>query len=213
MSSPSDDSELRKYSPKWAREQPATSERLRSVSTSTSIAPWSEDEHRDRRIMPLRPESVPEPPAWWADGLLALIGRLVTVAAFAAVIALLVMFGKPLLQRVAVLEPDSPPTQVAKPSDPLTENEAPATRALVPTAGIVATPGAAPRAAAQGQQAVLLQMGESRALRYAALVMAPPAWLSTITGTKSAHKVSSSTISQRRTSLCKPRHGYWRTLR
>ena len=86
MSSPSDDSELRKYSPKWAREQPATSERLRSVSTSTSIAPWSEDEHRDRRIMPLRPEPVPEPPAWWADGLLALIGRLVTVAAFAAVI-------------------------------------------------------------------------------------------------------------------------------
>jgi len=80
---------------------------------------------------------------------------LVTVAAFAAVIALLVMFGKPLLQRVAVLEPDSPPTQVAKPSDPLTENEAPATRALVPTAGIVATPGAAPPATAQGQQAAL----------------------------------------------------------
>ena len=155
MSSPSDDSELRKYSPKWAREQPATSERLRSVSTSTSpatserlrsvststsIAPWSEDEHRDRRIMPLRPEPVPEPPAWWADGLLALIGRLVTVAAFAAVIALLVMFGKPLLQRVAVLEPDSPPTQVAKPSDPLTENEAPATRALVPTSGDCSDP-------------------------------------------------------------------------
>src|SRR6516225_9171222 len=161
MSSPSDDSELRKYSPKWAREQPATSERLRSVSTSTSMAPWSEDEHRDRRIMPLRPEPVPEPPAWWADGLLALIGRLVTVAAFAAVIALLVMFGKPLLQRVAVLEPDSPPTQVAKPSDPLTENEAPATRALVPTAGIVATPGAAPPATAQGQQAALSPISKS----------------------------------------------------
>ena len=111
--------------------------------------------------MPLRPEPVPEPPAWWADGLLALIGRLVTVAAFAAVIALLVMFGKPLLQRVAVLEPDSPPTQVAKPSDPLTENEAPATRALVPTAGIVATPGAAPPATAQGQQAALSPISKS----------------------------------------------------
>jgi len=71
------------------------------------------------------------------------------------------MFGKPLLQRVAVLEPDSPPTQVAKPSDPLTENEAPATRALVPTAGIVATPGAAPRAAAQGQQAALSPISKS----------------------------------------------------
>jgi branched-chain amino acid transport system substrate-binding protein len=60
-----------------------------------------------------------------------------------------------------VLEPDSPPTQVAKPSDPLTENEAPATRALVPTAGIVATPGAAPPATAQGQQAALSPISKS----------------------------------------------------
>ncbi|MGO8923890.1 MAG: hypothetical protein ACLQF4_13250, partial [Xanthobacteraceae bacterium] len=61
-----------------------------------------------------------------------LMGRLVTVAAFAALIALLVIFGKPLLQRVAVLEPDSPPTQVSKPADRLTANDAPANRALVP---------------------------------------------------------------------------------
>jgi ABC-type branched-subunit amino acid transport system substrate-binding protein len=83
------------------------------------------------------------------------MGRLVTVAAFAALIALLVIFGKPLLQRVAVLEPDSPPTQVSKPADRLTANDAPANRALVPAAGIVATPGAAPPATAQGQQAAL----------------------------------------------------------
>ena len=37
-------------------------------------------------------------------------------------------------------------------------------------------------------------MGESRALRYAALVMAPPAWLSTITGTKSAHDFAAKDI-------------------
>ena len=158
MSSPSDDgtdSELSKYKPKWAREQPATPERLRSVSTSVSTGRWSEEEHRDRRIRSLRPEPVPEPPAWRADGLLALMGRLVTVAAFAVLIALLVIFGKPLLQRVAVLEPDSPPTQVSKPADRLTANDAPANRALVPAAGIVATPGAAPPATAQGQQAAL----------------------------------------------------------
>ena len=158
MSSPSDDgtdSELSKYKPKWAREQPATPERLRSVSTSVSTGRWSEEEHRDRRIRSLRPEPVPEPPAWRADGLLVLMGRLVTVAAFAALIALLVIFGKPLLQRVAVLEPDSPPTQVSKPADRLTANDAPANRALVPAAGIVATPGAAPPATAQGQQAAL----------------------------------------------------------
>jgi branched-chain amino acid transport system substrate-binding protein len=158
MSSPSDDgtdSELSKYAPKWAREQPTTPERLRSVRTSVTTGRWSEEEHRDRRITSLRPEPVPEPPAGREDGLLALMGRLVTVAAFAALIALLVMFGKPLLQRVAVLEPDSPPTQVSKPTDRLTANDAPANRALVPAAGIVAPPGAAPPATAQGQQAAL----------------------------------------------------------
>ena len=109
MSAPSDDdpdSELSKYAPKWSREQPATPERLRSVSTSASTARWSEEEHRDRRIRSLRPEPIPEPPAWWAVGLLALMGRLVSVAAFAALVALLVIFGKPLLQRVGVLKPD-----------------------------------------------------------------------------------------------------------
>jgi branched-chain amino acid transport system substrate-binding protein len=160
MSSPSDDgtdSELSKYAPKWAREQPATpdAEPPRSVRTSASTARWSEEEHRGRLIRSLRPELVPKPPAGRADGLLALVGRSVRVAAFAALVALLVIFGKPLLQRVAVLEPDSPPTQVSKPPDRLTANNAPANQTLVPAAGIVATPGAAPPATAQGQQAAL----------------------------------------------------------
>src|SRR5271167_3551501 len=121
MRSPSDggtDSELSEYAPKWARE-PATPGRLRSVSTLVPTARWSEEEYRDRRLRSLRPEPVPEPPGWREDGLLALMGRLVTAAAFAALIAVLVIFGKPLLQRVAVLEPDSPPTQVSKPADRL----------------------------------------------------------------------------------------------
>ncbi len=158
MSTPSDDgadSEPSKYAPKWAREHPATPERLRSVTTSASTAPWSKEEHWDRRITSLRPEPVPEPPAWREDGLLALMGRLVTVAAFAALIALLVIFGKPLLQRAGVVEPDSPPTQVSKPADRLTANDAPANSTLVPAAATAATPGAAPPAIAQGQQAAL----------------------------------------------------------
>ncbi|MFZ2077346.1 MAG: hypothetical protein WAV38_12015, partial [Xanthobacteraceae bacterium] len=83
------------------------------------------------------------------------MGRLVTVAAFAALIALLVIFGKPLLQRAGVVEPDSPPTQVSKPADRLTANDAPANSTLVPAAATAATPGAAPPAIAQGQQAAL----------------------------------------------------------
>jgi branched-chain amino acid transport system substrate-binding protein len=159
MSSPSADdadSELSKYAPKWAREQAATpdTERPRLVSTSVSTVPSFKKEYQDRRIRSLRPEPVPEPPPQREDGLLALMGRFVNVAALAALIALLIIFGKPLLQRVAVLEPDTPSKQVSKPSDPLTANDAPANRAFVPAAG---TPSAAPPATAQAQQAPLSQ--------------------------------------------------------
>jgi ABC-type branched-subunit amino acid transport system substrate-binding protein len=79
------------------------------------------------------------------------------VAAFAALVALLVIFGKPLLQRLAVLEPDSAsaPTQVSRAPDRLTANDAPANRARVPATAIAAAPPAAPSATAQAQQAPL----------------------------------------------------------
>ena len=155
MSAPSDDNtdpELRKYAPKWPREQPATpnAERLRQVSTSAPTVPSFEEEHQDRRIRPLWPGPVPEPPLQRQDGLPALMGRFVNVAALAALVAVLVIFGKPLLQSVGVL--NSPPSQASKPSDQLTANDASASRAFVPAAGIGATPSAAPPATAQAQQ-------------------------------------------------------------
>jgi len=149
MSSSDDDgadSELSKYAPKWRREQPPTpdAERLRS-----SIALRSTANHQNRQIRSLRPEPLPKPPARRRDGLVALIERFASVAVFATVVALLAIFGKPLLQRVGVLEPDSPPIQVSKPADPrLTANDAPPNRALVSAAGIAA----APSATAQTQQ-------------------------------------------------------------
>src|SRR5262249_25657905 len=78
--------ELRKYAPKWCREQPATpdAERLRS-----SIARWSTESHQNRQIRSLRPEPLPELPARREDGLLPLMGRSVKVAAFAVLVALL----------------------------------------------------------------------------------------------------------------------------
>ncbi|HEV2716565.1 MAG TPA: ABC transporter substrate-binding protein, partial [Terriglobales bacterium] len=169
MSAPSDDDtdpELRKYAPKWSREQPATptAERLRQVSTSASAVPSSREEYQDRRIRPLWPGPVPEPPARQDDGLRGLIGRFVNVAAVAALVAALVIFGKPLLQRVGVLEPDSPPTQISKPSDPLIANDAPANRALVPAAGIAAAPAATPSATAQAQAPLSSAQGQQAAL-------------------------------------------------
>src|SRR5262245_50299414 len=149
MSTPSDDGtdpELRKYAPKWSRERPAATDVERHVNLL-------KEEHQDRRIRSLVPEPVPELPARRQDGLLALTERFVRVAAFAIVVASLAIFGKPLLQRVGLLEPDSPPIQASKPADPrLTANDAPANRALVPAAGIAAAPVAASSATAQAQQ-------------------------------------------------------------
>ena len=151
MSASSDDGAdpvLRKYAPKWSRERPTATdvERQRYVNLP-------KEEHQDRHIRTLLTEPVREPPALRKAGLLALVERFVKVAAFATVVASLAIFGKPLLQRVGLLEPDSPPIQVSKPADPrLTANDAPANRAPVPAAAIAAAPVAASSATAQTQQ-------------------------------------------------------------
>src|SRR5262245_48233482 len=151
MSTPSDDGTdpaLSKYARKWSRERPAATDVERQHYVNLL-----KEEHQDRRIRSLVPEPVPELPARRQDGLLALTERFVRVAAFAIVVASLAIFGKPLLQRVGLLEPDSPPIQLSKPADPrLTANDAPANRALVPAAGIAAAPVAASSATAQTQQ-------------------------------------------------------------
>jgi len=150
MSTPSDDGtdpELRKYAPKWARERPTATdvERRQYVNLPKEY-------YQDRRIRTLSPGPVPEP-VQQKDGLLALVDRFVKLAVFAALVALLAIFGKSLLQRVGVVEADSPPIQVSKPAGPrLTANDAPAN---VPVAGIAAAPGAAPSATAQTRQVPL----------------------------------------------------------
>jgi branched-chain amino acid transport system substrate-binding protein len=161
MSSPSDDdadSELSKYAPKWRREQPATPDAERLPS---SIALWSTENNQNRQLMP-RP--VLEPPAQREDGLSAWVGQTALVAVVAAVVALLVVFAKPLLEGISSLNSDSQNKQVANPSERLTANDAPANRALVPAAGIAAAPGAAPSATAQAQAPLSSGQGQQAAL-------------------------------------------------
>ena len=164
MSAFSDDStdpELRKYAPKWSREQPATPNagQLRQVSTSASTVPSFEEGNQNRPIPPLWPRSVPEPPAQREDGLLGWVGQTALVAAVAAVVALLVVFAKPLLERASSPVSDSQTKQLANPSDRRTANDAPANSALIPA--IAAAPPATaqaqqvPPSPAQGQQAAL----------------------------------------------------------
>jgi hypothetical protein len=88
-----------------SREQPVTpdAERPRYVSTSASTFRSLKQEYQDQRTRPLWPQPVPEPRAR-EDGLLALVDRFVKVVVVAALVALLAIFGKPPLQRLAVLE-------------------------------------------------------------------------------------------------------------
>jgi branched-chain amino acid transport system substrate-binding protein len=171
MSSPSDDDadyELRRYAPKWGREQPGTpdAERLRSVGPPPSIARWSTENHQNRQMQmrSLRPEPLPEPPEQREDGLLARVGQTALVAVVAAVVALLVVFAKPLLEGISSLNSESQNKQVANPSDRLTANDAPANRALVPAAGIAAPPVAVSSATAQAQAPFSSGQGQQAAL-------------------------------------------------
>src|SRR5215472_11620626 len=162
-------SEFSKYAPKWSGERPATPDEadplLRSVSTSASMAHWSEEEHRGRLVRSLKPEPVPEPPAMQKNGLVALMERFVSVAVVATVVALLAIFGKPLLQRVGVLGSDSPPIQVSKPTDPrLTVNDASTVGGPVTAPAVVAAPVMAPSATAQAQQVPPSAEGQQAAL-------------------------------------------------
>src|SRR5262249_57153014 len=113
---------LRQYAPKWSREWPRATDVQRQQYVNLS-----KDEYHDRRIRSLRPEPVPEPPAQ-ENGLLAQMGRMALVAGVAAVLALLVVFAKPLLESARSLNSTSPDKQVAKLPYPATAKQAPANR-------------------------------------------------------------------------------------
>jgi branched-chain amino acid transport system substrate-binding protein len=129
--------------------------------------------HRARRAAPessLWPDPIPEPFVEREDGFLAMIGRVGLVAGFAAVVALAVVFGKPLLEPILdvvrpLLYSSSQQQQVAKSTERLTANNAQANRALVPSTAVVATPTVVPapnvqvRQAPSAQQASLTPVG------------------------------------------------------
>ncbi|MGB8897306.1 MAG: ABC transporter substrate-binding protein, partial [Pseudolabrys sp.] len=154
------DSEHSKYAPKPFREQPPIPAATQLYVPSAPMVPSSTDVDQDRRTrseFASRPERISEPSRrWWDDGALTLIYRIVGVGSFAALVALLTIFAKPLWQGAgALLNADSQTSQAAKPSDRLTANNAPANSALVPATTIAAAPGAEPSASAPAQQAAL----------------------------------------------------------
>jgi branched-chain amino acid transport system substrate-binding protein len=144
---------LRQYAPKWSREWPRATDVQRQQYVNLS-----KDEYHDRRIRSLRPEPVPEPPAQ-ENGLLAQMGRMALVAGVAAVVALLVVYAKPLLEAASSLNSTSQNKQVAKLPDRQTANEAPANSVLIPAIATAPSTTAQtqqmPLSSGQGQQAAL----------------------------------------------------------
>jgi len=179
-----ENSELSKYAPKRLREQPPMPAAERRYVTSAPLVPSSTDVHQDRRTtsafasglanldaqslaelnaelqrrLAAGPEPVPEPRPLRRreDWAMSLIGRVAVVVTFAALVALLAVFAKPLWQNaLALLNADSQTLQASKPSDQLTANNAPANSPLVPDTRIAAASGTEPSASAQAQQAPL----------------------------------------------------------
>jgi branched-chain amino acid transport system substrate-binding protein len=164
------DSEFREFVPKRYRDQLTTlgSQQPPYVASGPTV-PTPMEPHRDRRAVleaSLWPEPIPEPLVEHEGGFLAMIGRVGLVAGFAALVALVVVFGKPLLQPILdvvrpLLYSDSQPQQVAKSTERLTATN----RALVPTTAVVSMPTVVPapnvqvRQAPTAQQASLTPLG------------------------------------------------------
>ena len=150
---PSNDSELSKYAPKQFREQPRMPPQLHVTSAPTVPSFDVHEERRKRAERASWPEPVPEPPLRRAaDSTMALIGRIAVVVTFAALVALLAIFAKPLWQGS-----DSQTLQASKSSDRPTANNAPLNKPVAPNTQVAAAPAAVPATVAQPAPAPVAQ--------------------------------------------------------
>jgi hypothetical protein len=95
--------EFRDYVPRRYREQVAPELERQPYVTSASTVPSAAELDRIRRTRSdhvLWPDVIPEPPESQGDRFLALLGRVGLVSALAAVVALLLVFRKPILEPV-----------------------------------------------------------------------------------------------------------------
>jgi branched-chain amino acid transport system substrate-binding protein len=154
------DSEQSKYAPSRFREQAPMPPATQLYVPSAPTVPSSTDVDQDRRTRSeiaswSERNSVPSR-RWLDDGALTLMYRVVVVGSFAALVALLTIFAKPLWQSAgALLNADSQTLEASKSPDRLSANNAPANNALVPATTIAAAPGPGSSASAPAQQASL----------------------------------------------------------
>jgi branched-chain amino acid transport system substrate-binding protein len=149
------DSENSKYAPNRFRERPRMPTAPQLHVSSLPAVPSPTDVDQDQWTIPefgSPSERSSERSPRRANGALKLIGRVVGLGSFAALVALLTIFAKPLWQGAP--NEGSHTSPATEPSDRLAANNAPMTSALVP-ATTAATPAAGPAASAQAQQAPL----------------------------------------------------------
>jgi ABC-type branched-subunit amino acid transport system substrate-binding protein len=147
------DSELSKYAPKPFRDPrtPSSSAETPYVP-SAPTAPLPKIASQDRPV----PEP-PPPPHRLEDGTSTLIGRIALVVTFAAVVALMLIFAKPISQGVhALFDTVSRAVQTSK-SDVLTPSNAPSNEPIAPAARVAAAPVAPPAPASVGQSSTQTQ--------------------------------------------------------
>ncbi len=153
------DSELSKYAPKPFRDPTTPSSSAETAYVpSARTAPLPKIASQDRRTtsdFSSVPEPVPEPPPpphrLEERTSTSLIGRIALVVTFAAVIALMLIFAKPISQGVhALFDTVSRAVQTSK-SDVLTPSNAPSNEPIAPAARVAAAPVAPAAPASVGQ--------------------------------------------------------------
>jgi branched-chain amino acid transport system substrate-binding protein len=146
------DSELSKYAPKPFRDPttPSSSAETPYVP-SAPIAPLPKIASQDRPVL-----EPPPPPHRLEDGTTS-IGRIALVVTFAAIVALMLIFAKPISQGVHELfDTVSQAVQTSK-SDVLTPSNAPSNEPIAPAARVAAAPVAPPAPASVGQSSTQTQ--------------------------------------------------------
>jgi branched-chain amino acid transport system substrate-binding protein len=144
----SDNAEFRDYVPRRYREQAAAELERQPYVTSASTVPSSEKPERVRLTRPdyaLWPDARSEPPEPREDSFVAVLSRVALVAGFAAVVALVVVFGKPILDPLLetvrpLLSSDSQQNQISKSAERVTPAETATNRALISAPAVVTLP-------------------------------------------------------------------------
>src|SRR5262245_57179166 len=154
-----DSSDYSRYAPKRFREPTSPSSAERPYVPSAPTAPLPRSAHQDRRTtsdFSSWPEPVPEPPTpphRLEDGTSTLVGRIALVITFAAVVALVLIFAKPISQGVHTLfDSASRAVQTSKSIDLLTPNNVPSNDPVSPTTRVATAGATTPPAAAPAVQ-------------------------------------------------------------